>query len=77
MRRFSLRGVMVGVALEAARFRRFGAGMVAGAARRNAGQQHIGTLLAFCCGGVATQAVNKAVLRVIEIGVRHIARRDI
>jgi hypothetical protein len=77
VRGFALGGIVVGMALEAARFRRFGAGMVAGAARRDAGQKDVGTLLACCCGGMATGAVDKAVLRVIEIGVRHIALGEI
>ena len=77
MRRFALGGVVVGVAFEAARFRRFGAWMVAGSARCDAGQQHVGTLLACCCGSMAACAVDKAVLRVIEVCVRHIARGDI
>lgn len=68
---------MVGMAFEAARFSRFCAGVVAGAARGDAGQQHVGTLLAVYCCGMAARAVDQAVLRVIEIGVRHVARGDI
>ena len=68
---------MVGMAFEAARFRRFGPGAVAGAARGDAGQQHVGTLLAARCRGMAAHAIDQTVLRVIEIGVRHVARGEI
>ena len=77
MRGFALGGIVIGVTLEAARFRRFGAGMVAGAARRDAGEKHVGTLLASRCSAMTARAIHEAVLGVIEVRMRHIARGDI
>src|SRR5690348_2152394 len=53
VRGFAPGGIVVGMAFEAARFRGFDAGVVAGAARGDAGQQHVGTLLAARCCSMA------------------------
>ena len=74
---FALRWIVIGVAFEATRFRRFGARMMASAARRNAGQQNVRALLARRRRGVATFAANEAMLRVIKLRARHVARGDI
>jgi len=74
---FALRGIVVRVAFKAARFRGFRAGVMASAACGDAWQKHIGTLLARQCSSVAACAVHKPVLRVIEIRVGQIARRNI
>lgn len=68
--------IVIRVAFKTARFGSFRAGFVAGAAGGDAGQQHVGALLAGERGGVAARAIHKAVLGVIEIPVRHISRRD-
>ena len=68
---------MIRVALKAASLRSFRAGVMAIAASGNARQKHVGTLLARQRGGVTTRAIHKPVLRVIEICVWHVARRNV
>ena len=77
MRRFALRGIVIRVALKAARLRRFCPRVVTRSASSDPRQKQIGTLLARQRSRVAVRAVHKSVLRVIEIGVRHVTRSNV